>query len=136
MAKNIIGVVEKKLLNNYGLKTLSKGEQNYVDRYEGDSFRRDMSYHQGITWPWLLGLYYNSLRNMKVFEKDKEKRKELTTKINDFKAKVEKVFSKEIKDRGCVGSISELFDSRTPFLPKGAVEQAWSVAEVFRIIFG
>ncbi len=136
MAKNIIGVVEKKLLNNYGLKTLSKGEQNYVDRYEGDSFRRDMSYHQGITWPWLLGLYYNSLRNMKAFEKDKEKRKELTTKINDFKAKVEKVFSKEIKDRGCVGSISELYDSKTPFLPKGAVAQAWSVAEVFRIIFG
>ena len=45
-------------------------------------------------------------------------------------------FSKEIKDRGCVGSISELYDSKTPFLPKGAVAQAWSVAEVFRIIFG
>ena len=136
MAKNIISVVEKKLLNNYGLKTLAKGEKNYVDIYEGDSFRRDMSYHQGITWPWLLGLYYNSLRNMKVFEKDKDKRKELTTKISEFKKKTEKTFKKEIMESGCIGSISELYDSKTPYLPKGAFVQCWSITEVFRIIFG
>ena len=54
IAKNIIEVVEKKLLNKYGLKTLAKGEKCYVDIYEGDGFKRDSSYHQGITWPWLL----------------------------------------------------------------------------------
>lgn len=136
MAKNLINVVEKKLLNNYGLKTLAKGEKNYVDIYEGDGFRRDASYHQGITWPWLLGLYYNSLRNMKAFEKDKEKRKELTEKIEDFKKKTENTFKKEIKEAGCIGSISELYDSKMPYVPKGAFAQAWSVAEIFRIIFG
>lgn len=136
IAKNIINVVEKKLLNNYGLKTLAKGETNYVDIYEGDGFRRDMSYHQGITWPWLLGLYYNSLRNMKAFENDKNKRKELTTKIQEFKRKTEKTFKKEISESGCIGSLSELYDSKTPYLPKGAFAQCWSVAEIFRIIFG
>ena len=135
VAENIITVVEKKLLNNYGLKSLAKGEKNYVDIYEGDNFKRDASYHQGITWPWLLGLYYNALRNMKEVQKDKEKKKELETKISDFKKKVEKVFSKEIVERGCIGSIAEIYDSKTPYLPKGAVAQAWSVAEVFRIIF-
>lgn len=136
MARNIIGVVEKKLLNSYGLKTLAKGEKNYVDVYEGDNFRRDMSYHQGITWPWLLGLYYNSLRNMKAFEKNKDRRKELGLKMDDFKMKVEKTFSKEMKENGCVGSISELYDSRAPYLPKGTFAQGWSVGEIFRIIFG
>ena len=136
MAENIINVVEKKLLNNYGLKTLAKGEKNYVDVYEGDGFRRDASYHQGITWPWLLGLYYNSLRNMKALEKDKEKKKELTIKIDEFKKKTEKTFRDEMKASGCIGSISELYDSRSPYLPKGAFAQGWSVAEVFRIIFG
>ena len=136
IAKNIINVVEKKLLNNYGLKTLAKGETNYVDIYEGDGIRRDMSYHQGITWPWLLGLYYNSLRNMKAFENDKNKRKELTTKIQEFKRKTEKTFKKEISESGCIGSLSELYDSKTPYLPKGAFAQCWSVAEIFRIIFG
>ncbi len=135
IAENIITVVEKKLLNNYGLKTLAKGDKNYVEVYEGDGFKRDASYHQGITWPWLLGLYYNSLKNIKNSKKDKEKRKELETKIDDFKKKVEKVFSKEITERGCIGTISELFDSKTPYLPKGAFAQAWSVAEIFRIVF-
>ena len=136
MASNIISVVEKKLLNNYGLKTLAKGEKNYVDVYEGDGFRRDASYHQGITWPWLLGLYYNSLRNMLVFEKDKEKKKEIFLKISDFKKKTENTFKKELQENGCIGSISELYDSKAPCLPKGAFAQGWSVAEVFRIIFG
>lgn len=136
IAENILNVIEKKLLNNYGLKTLAKGEENYVDIYEGDNFRRDMSYHQGITWPWLLGLYYNALRNVKTFEKDKKKRDITNTKIEEFKAKVEKTFTKEIEVRGCIGSIAEIYDSKTPYLPRGAFAQAWSVAEVFRIIYG
>lgn len=136
IAENIIATCEKKLLNNYGLKTLAKGEKNYVDVYEGDLFRRDMSYHQGITWPWLMGLYYNSLRNVKAFEKDKRKREAVTLKIDDLKEKVEKIFTREIKERGGIGSISELYDSKSPNMPKGAFAQAWSVAEIFRIIYG
>ena len=135
VAENIINVVEKKLLNNYGLKTLAKGEKDYIEIYEGDSFKRDASYHQGTTWTWLLGLYYNALKNMRAVEKDKEKKKKLDSKINEFKKKVEKTFTKEIAERGCIGSISEMYDSKTPYLPKGAVAQAWSVAEIFRIVF-
>ena len=40
---------------------LAKGEPNYVEIYEGDSLKRDLSYHQGPVWPWLLGLYYDAL---------------------------------------------------------------------------
>ena len=54
MAKQILDTVTKKLLTPYGLKTLAKGESGYRDIYEGDVLKRDMSYHQGITWPWLL----------------------------------------------------------------------------------
>ena len=135
IAKNIIEVVEKKLLNKYGLKTLAKGEKGYVDTYEGDGFRRDSSYHQGITWPWLLGLYYNSLKNMYRVEKDKRTKKELKEKISEFKEKTKHTFIKEMQTRGCLGQISELYDSRQPNLPKGAFAQGWSVAEVFRIIY-
>ena len=133
IAKNIITVVEKKLLNNYGLKTLAKGEENYVEVYEGDSFKRDTSYHQGITWPWLLGLYYDALRNIKDKAKEEEK-EELENKIQKFVDKTKRTFKKEINENGCIGSISELYDSAKPQLPKGAIAQAWSVAEIFRII--
>jgi 4-alpha-glucanotransferase len=32
----------------------------------------------------------------------------------------------------CIGSISEIFDGDEPHAPKGAVAQAWSVAEMIR----
>ncbi len=133
-AYNIINTVEKKLLNNYGLKSLAKGEPNYIEIYEGDSFKRDMSYHQGITWTWLLGLYYDSLKNMIKSEKRKTYKSKLEIKLKEFTEKTAKTFEKEIKQRGCIGSISEIYDSTKPYAPKGTISQAWSVAEVLRII--
>lgn len=135
-AKNILNVVEKKLLNNYGLKTLAKGEENYVEIYEGDGYKRDTSYHQGITWPWLLGLYYNSLKNMIKNSKNKKQKVELEEKLEKFRAQIYTTFKNELNDNGCIGSIAELYDSVKPNLPKGAIAQGWSVAEVFRIILG
>lgn len=133
-ANNIINVVEKKLLNNYGLKTLAKGEPNYVDIYEGDAFKRDMSYHQGITWTWLLELYYEALKNMVKFEKRKTYKTKLETKLKDFVEKEKQVFEKEINQRGCVGSIAEIYDSTKPYEPKGAIAQAWSVGAICTMI--
>ena len=135
MAKDMVETVEKKLLNKYGLKTLAKGEKGYVDVYEGNGFRRDSSYHQGITWVWLLGIYYDGLKNMLKAEKDKKRKEELKQKISEFKEKTKKTFIKDMLERGCIGSINEIYDSRPPYLPKGAIAQAWSVAEVFRIIY-
>ena len=43
-------------------------------------------------------------------------------------------FSKEVFERGCIGNIAEIYDSKKLNLPKGAFAQAWSVAEVLRII--
>ena len=136
MAKNIFEVVTKKLLNNYGLKTLAKGEENYVEVYEGDGFQRDSSYHQGITWPWLLGLYYNALKNMINSQKNKKEKETLENILIEFRKNTLKTFSKEMATNGCIGGIAELYDSKKPHLPKGTINQAWSVAEVLRIIMG
>ena len=133
-AYNIINVVEKKLLNNYGLKSLAKGEPNYIEIYEGDSFKRDMSYHQGITWTWLLGLYFDALKNMIKAEKRKTYKAKLEEKLKTFVEKTTKTFEKEVEQRGCIGSISEIYDSAKPFAPKGAIAQGWSVAEILRIV--
>ena len=134
VAKDVYDTVTKKLVNNYGLKTLAKGEENYIEVYEGDGFKRDMSYHQGITWPWLLGLYYDSLKNIIKAQKNKTVKKEYEEKLEKFIEKIKTTFLKAVDDDGIVGSISELYDSKKPQLPKGALAQAWSVAEVYRII--
>ena len=134
IANQMLETVEKKLLNNYGLKTLAKGEENYVEIYEGSPEKRDKSYHQGITWTWLLGLYYNCLKNSLKVAKKVEEKKKWEKKLDDFVDKTTKTFQKELFAIGCIGGIAEMYDSVKPQLPKGTINQAWSVAEVFRII--
>lgn len=134
IAKEIFEVATKKLKNKYGLKTLAKGEKNYVDVYEGNSFKRDMSYHQGITWPWILGIYADSLKNIKDSVKTVKDKKIYENEYKKLLEEIETTFKKAIEEEGCIGSISELYDSKRPYLPKGAIAQAWSVAEVFRLI--
>jgi predicted glycogen debranching enzyme len=133
-AEEMMQTVTKKLLNMYGLKTLAKGEENYIEVYEGDSFKRDMSYHQGITWPWLLGIYIDAKKAVIRECKDKQKKKALQKEYDELKANIQKNFYKEFYEQGMIGSIAELHDSKSPYLSKGALAQAWSVAEVFRIM--
>ncbi len=134
IANEIIQTVEKNLLNSYGLKTLEKGEENYVEIYEGGPEKRDKSYHQGITWTWLLGLYYDSLKNILESVKKSEDKKIWKDKLEKFIENTDKTFKKEICENGCIGGIAEIYDSDKLHLPKGTINQAWSVAEIFRII--
>lgn len=136
IAKEILQTVTKKLFTPYGLKTLAKGEESYTEVYEGDAIKRDMSYHQGVTWPWLFGLYYDALKNCIVAEKLKTRKKELEAMLADFREDVKLTFIEEIEKGATIGSIRELYDSRKPYTAGGCIAQAWSVAEIFRIILG
>ena len=102
--------------------------------YEGDSFKRDMSYHQGVPWVWLLGLYFDSLKNLIKVEKNVVVKKELKKKLEDFIKTTYDTFEKEIKKEDCIGGISELYDAKYPYKAGGTCNQAWSVSEVLRIV--
>lgn len=134
IAKEIIDTVTKKLLNKYGLKTLAKGEEGYVEEYSGDPYKRDTSYHQGITWVWLLGLYYDSYKNMISKTKLKKEKEKLQEKLDKFVETTYKTFKYDLYNQGMIGSIAEIYDSKAPQLPKGTMAQAWSVSEILRII--
>ena len=133
IATEMFETVTKKLLNDYGLKTLAKGEPFYKEVYEGDVLKRDMSYHQGITWPWLLGIYSDAYRNRIKAEKNAKVKNELKKQYENFRENVKQTFIKEMNENSTVGSISELYDSKKPYLAKGAFAQA-SVSEIFKII--
>lgn len=134
IAENVLSVVESKLLNDYGLKTLSSDDKEYVDVYEGAPYKRDSSYHQGITWPWLLGLYYDAIKNIIKIEKDNGKREMLEKKLLKLVEKTKNTFKTEMFERSSIGTISEIYDSKEPYEERGAFAQAWSVAEIFRIV--
>ncbi len=133
-AKEIFYTVKKKLLLKHGLRTLAPTEKEYVPVYEGDSFKRDMTYHQGVSWPWLLGLYFDSLKNLIKAEKDKNIKKDLEKELEDFIEDTYKTFEKDIKKEDCIGGISEIYDSKSPYKARGTFSQAWSTSEVLRIV--
>lgn len=132
-AKEMLKTVSKELYTKYGLATLSKKDPKYIAVYEGDGFRRDMSYHQGITWPWLAGLYVESYKTIIKNEKNKTEKKKLEEEYEKIIFNYKKSFAQAMKE-GAIGTISELYDSKPPYLPKGAFAQAWSVSEVIKIM--
>ena len=134
MAKEVFVTVTQKLLNKYGLQTLASGEEGFSAVYKGSPEERDSVYHQGITWPWLLGPYYNALKNLIKAEKDEERKNKLINTLTQFRLNTANTFTNEITKGNTIGSICEIYDSTEPSSGKGAFAQAWSVAEVFRIM--
>jgi predicted glycogen debranching enzyme len=133
-AKDVFETCTKKLLLTHGLKTLARGEADYTAEYEGDSYKRDMSYHQGPSWPWLLGLYLDSFENMIKSEKDEKEKNKLQKKYDKFVDDVYVTFKKEIYSEEGICTISEIYNSKLPYTAGGTFSQAWSVSEVLRII--
>jgi predicted glycogen debranching enzyme len=114
----VLEVVQQKLLTPVGLRSLAPGSPDYKPRYYGDLRSRDAAYHQGTVWAWLIGPFVDAW--MKVHAGDRAGARRLL-----------EGFEQHLND-ACVGSISEIFDADAPFLPRGCIAQAWSVAEVLR----
>ena len=133
-AKEILKTVTNELYTRHGLRTLNRKDKQYIATYEGDSYRRDISYHQGITWPWLFGLYNDAYKNVIANTKEGKVREELQKQYDLFVKNLKATAKTMMYKEGCILSIAELYDSKPPYLPKGAFSQAWSVAEIFRIL--
>jgi len=116
----ILDIITKELLTPKGLRTLSPRHPQYKGKYYGNQKERDLAYHQGSVWPWLLGAYVESL--FKIYGK-----KALP--------QAEKIFYgfEEDMTEYCIGTINELYDGDPPHNPGGAPSQAWSIAELLRI---
>lgn len=131
--KEVIDKVTKELVTKYGVATLSSKDKKFIAIYEGDGFKRDMSYHQGITWPWIAGLYMDAFKCVIENEKSASQKKKLQAEYNKQLEKYQKNLKSAMYE-GCLGSISELYDSKTPFNPCGTIAQAWSVSETIKIM--
>ena len=134
IGKTIFKTVTSKLLTKYGLRTLAKGEEGYIAYYEGDPVKRDMSYHQGIVWVWLIGLYNDAFKNIINDEKDRLEKEKFKIEYEKFIKSVYSTFKTEINGEEGIGSISEVYSSQTPFNPGGTFAQAWSVSEIIKIV--
>ncbi len=115
---SVVDLSREKLLTPVGLRSLAPGHKDYKPKYFGNLPTRDMAYHQGTVWPWLIGPFIDAFR--KVYPNE-------LAAARDMLGGLEKQLNE-----GCVGSISEIFDAEPPYVQRGCVAQAWSVAEVLR----
>lgn len=133
IGKTIFKTCTTKLLTKYGLRTLAKGEEPHIPYYQGNARERDMAYHQGVVWVWLIGLYHDALKNIINDEKDRLEKEKLLIEYEKLIKNVYSSFKIEVYDVG-IGSISELYNSQMPFIAGGTFAQAWSVSEVLKIL--
>lgn len=117
-AKQVVDRCAAELLTSGGLRTLSYNDPQYVGNYGGNAPERDGAYHQGTVWAWLIGPFASA--HLTVY--------------NDPQTALSFIepFSSHLFDQG-IGTIGEICDGNSPFRPRGAIAQAWSVAEVLRV---
>jgi predicted glycogen debranching enzyme len=116
----VIDVVQKNLVTPVGLRSLAPGQPDYKPRYDGDLRARDAAYHQGTVWAWLIGPFFDAYR--KTRPDDREARSRIFAGLGPHLGEA------------CIGSISEIFDAESPYMPRGCIAQAWSVAEALRVL--
>jgi predicted glycogen debranching enzyme len=117
----VLDAVATELATPAGLRSLSPRHPDYKRVYFGDLRSRDAAYHQGTVWPWLMGPFVDAW--LAVHPEDIHGARTWLTPL-----------LKHVTDGGCVGSVSEIFDAEAPFTPRGCFAQAWSVAELARLV--
>ena len=117
----VLDVVTKELLTPKGIRSLSPKSEGYRPYYVGPQYERDLAYHQGTVWPWLLGAYLEAY--LKVFGKSGAA----------FAERMLISMEEEMYNH-CIGTIPELFDGNPPFVGRGAVSFAMNVAAILRIV--
>jgi predicted glycogen debranching enzyme len=119
--KPVLDSVTRDLATPAGLRTLAPEHRDYKRVYFGDLRARDAAYHQGTVWPWLMGPFVDAW--LAVHPEDAAGARRWIDPLLDH-----------LVHGGCVGSVSEIFDAEPPFTPRGCCAQAWSVAELARLV--
>lgn len=117
----IVDMVTKELVTPKGLRSLSPKSEGYRPNYVGTQRERDLAYHQGTAWPWLLGAYLESY--LKVFGKGG------ISFVERMLISMEEEMSLH-----CIGTLAETFDGNPPFKGRGAVSFAMNVAAMLRVL--
>jgi len=117
----VLNIVTKELLTPKGIRSLSPKSEGYRPYYVGPQKERDLAYHQGTAWPWLLGVYLEAY--LRLYQMSG------ISFVERMLIGMEEEMSKH-----CIGTLSELFDGNPPFQSRGAISFAMNVAAILRVL--
>jgi predicted glycogen debranching enzyme len=134
--KGVVSVCERDLLTPFGLRTLAAGSPKYRPRFEGPLFERDGAYHNGTVWPWLLGPFCEAYLRVSDFSVDAKRRVRgwLTPLIDETLATATTARAGVVLPVRQVAEVYDADDGATPRRPDGCMAQAWSAAELLRVL--
>lgn len=119
---SILEIVKSKLLTKRGLRSLSPDDPGYKGYYHGNQYTRDLAYHNGTVWAWLLGHFVEGY--LKLHGKSGK----------HFVEKIIQGFDEVMSQYG-IGTVAEIYDGDPPHRPKGSISQAWSIGELLRMMY-
>ena len=120
----VLRTVWKHLYTGCGLRTLSPYSEQYRGRCIGNQHERDSAYHQGTVWVWPWGHFITALNQIYRDHPG----------INKLTRRLVSPLIAHLNEE-CIGNVSEIFDGDLPHHPRGCFAQAWSVAELLRVIY-
>ncbi len=123
----MLQTVRDKLLTPYGLRTLAPGSPGYQGTYAGNPFQRDSAYHQGTAWPWLLGPYAEAVLRAGRFTPEAKREA-----FGVIRPVVEQVLGGS--NWPSLGQVWEVHSGDPDHKPEGCPAQAWSIAELLRLV--
>ena len=122
MAAGVVASVRRALWTPCGLRTLDAADPAFHPVYGGPQRVRDLAYHQGTVWPWLLGGYWLAVLRLGGFNAASR-----AAVADDLAA-----LAPALRE-GCLGQLPEIYDGGAPGVSRGCFAQAWSVGEVLRV---
>jgi predicted glycogen debranching enzyme len=122
-ARSIVDIVERELLVPLAVRTLPTSDPGYIGNHRGAPHERDAAYHCGTAWPWLLGPF--AFAYLRVHGVSAETRARIRALLAPAEARM--------TEYG-LGHIPEVVDGDSPHEPSGCFAQAWSCAELLRIL--
>lgn len=120
--RSIVDKVMEILYIPYGIRSLDPNHIDYHPHYRGALEKRDLAYHQGTAWGFLMGGFINAY--YKTHSNDSDCKEQLLKMITPITEHMEK--------QNCIGGICEIFEGDFPHAGRGCYTQAWSVGEILR----
>ena len=125
--RTAVEACRERLLTPVGPRTLPIDDPDFHAFYGGTMFERDRAYHRGTVWPWLIGPYCESVLRADNFSEDAKRQvREALSPL------IDRLLTCDLP--GALGTLYEIHEPIKPFAPRGCPAQAWSVAEVLRVL--